>query len=398
MSYDVIIIGGGPSGLIAAQRIARDGHQVLILEEHRDIGYPDHCAGLISSSGLSRLGLKTPKEVIQNNITGARIFSPSNHTLTIERGKREALVVNRHEFDKWLAREAQSSGAEIRTECPVRDVFYERGEYIVHCDSHGRSVTERSRVVINAEGSRGHIAKRLGLSRVPRSHKYPAYQYEVSGVDIPVDYVEMFYGRQISKGFFAWLIPLGGGRARVGIASKDHAKLRLERCMRKHEVMADRLGGMQIERGFGGVVLVGLPMTRTAHKGAVSLGDAAGIVKSTTGGGIVVGGAMAQIAGAYISKVLLTENGTVELNKFDHKWKSVLYRELQAMFIAQKMLTSLSDKGIDTVVEGANRYGLLEIVRREGDMDMQRKVISRLLQNPKMLLLGLRTIRYLYPF
>jgi len=398
VSYESIIIGGGPSGLIAAQRIAKDGHRVLVLEEHPEIGVPDHCAGLISSSGLRRLKLVPPDSIVQNTVIGARVYSPSGHSLTIERGKREAYVINRQEFDKWLAKRAEKSGAVIRTKSSVRDVTFRNGQYIVQFETLGYSKVESSKTVINAEGSRGKIAKTLGLGFIPKRSKLPAYQYEVSGIDIDADHVEMFYGRQISNGFFAWIIPLGDGRARIGVASRDNAKKRLKNAICRNHLISKKLEGMKVERGFGGVVLVGMPLSKNTRLGAISLGDAAGMVKATTGGGIVTGGTIAELAGEYISKALRTQNGMIDLHGFENKWKASLYKEFQSMYLAQRVLTSFSDKGIDALVEGANRDNLLEIIRQEGDMDMQQKVILTLLRNPKMLLLGMKAIRYFSPF
>ena len=102
MSQDAIIVGGGPAGLLAASKIAENGHSVRVLEEHPEIGKPDHCAGLLSSSGLKSLGLKPPDEVVQNTVSGARIYAPSGHSILVERGQREALVIDRRGFDKGL--------------------------------------------------------------------------------------------------------------------------------------------------------------------------------------------------------------------------------------------------------------------------------------------------------
>ncbi len=397
MTYDVIVAGGGPSGLLAAERIASKGHSVLVLEEHEEIGVPDHCAKLLSTTGLQTLGLVPPKKVIQNHVAGARIFSPAGHSISVERGKREALVVNRQEFDKWLAERAQRSGVEIRTDSKVREVHQSMAGYQIHVGSSVQTSTESTKIVLNAEGSRGILSKQLGLSSIPRSSKLPAYQYEMSNVSIDTSFVEMFYGNLVSKGFFAWIIPLGGERARIGVASRNHAKVRLQNAMRKHSPMASKLVDGRIERGFGGTVLVGLPAKEVARGAAMSLGDAAGIVKATTGGGIVLGGLVSQLAGDYVSRWLVSKK-KIRLDGFEKIWRGYLYRELQMMHYAQKLLTAFSDRGIDTIVEGTQRYNLLEIVRREGDMDMQSKVILNLLRNPKMIVLGLQAIRYINPF
>lgn len=393
--YDAIVIGAGPSGLIAADKIAKKGHSVIVLEEHKRIGEPDHCAGLLSSTGLRKLDLIPPKEVIQNMVSGARIHSPSGHSILVERGQREAFVVDRKLFDSWLADRARDNGAQIYTDCKASKLnINSQGHYSIETPKEEKF----ARAIINAEGSRCLISGEAGLPRVPRKSKYPAYQYEVSGVNIDEDIVEMFYGQHISRGFFSWIIPLGDGRARVGLASRNRSKQRLNAAMKHHPVMQSHLRNASIERGYGGIVLVGPPIKRTVDGGFLVVGDAAGIVKATTGGGVVVGGTAAKIAGDVVSDALTNQDGKLALEKYESEWRAVLQRELQTMYLAQRAITSFSDKGLDELIKGAHEMGLLEIVKREGDMDMQGRVIFSLLKNPKMILLGLKSIRYLNPF
>ncbi|MHA2433553.1 MAG: NAD(P)/FAD-dependent oxidoreductase, partial [Candidatus Thorarchaeota archaeon] len=99
LDLDVAVVGAGPAGLLAAAEVARHSHDCAVFEEHSNIGEPDHCAGLLSTSGLKTLRLKPPQDVIQNHVRGARIYSPSGQSILIERGKREAFVVDRRRFD-----------------------------------------------------------------------------------------------------------------------------------------------------------------------------------------------------------------------------------------------------------------------------------------------------------
>ena len=91
MNHDAIVIGAGPAGLLAANEIAKRGFTVQVFEEHEEVGKPDHCAGLLSTSGLKRLGITLPKDIVQNTVMGARIYSPSGYSITIKRGKREKM-------------------------------------------------------------------------------------------------------------------------------------------------------------------------------------------------------------------------------------------------------------------------------------------------------------------
>lgn len=400
LNRDAVIIGGGPAGLLAAKEIAADGHDVLVLEEHEQIGEPDHCAGLLSVTGLESLGLKPPDSVVQNAVSGARIYSPSGHHLTIERGSREAVVVDRRRFDSWLAEEAKKQGAEIAVNTRAISVSIDHGKGCsVRIDTRSETRYLESRAIVNAEGVRGVISRMLGLPRVPNKNKYPAYQYEVSGVDIDPNTVEMFYSRRYAPGFFAWIIPLGEGRVRVGLGARNKSRTRLDAAIRHHPVISQRLQNASVERGMGGTVIVGLPVSKLSTNRALAVGDAAGMVKATTGGGVIMGGVTARVAGQVMAEGLRKDIlQREEMGRYDREAKALVMKELRLMSLAQRVLSSLSDGGLDSVVRDAGTLGLLDVVKQEGDMDLQGRVIERLLRNPRMLLVGLRAIRYINPF
>jgi digeranylgeranylglycerophospholipid reductase len=396
MDYDAIVTGAGPAGIFAATKIAESRHSVLLLEEHKKIGEPDHCAGLLSSSGLESLNLKPPDEVIQNTVAGARIHAPSGHSIFIERGRREAFVINRREFDSWLAEKASDQGVNIITDSKVTKISRsKKGTQSIKTSSQSL----QSKVVVIAEGVRSVLSKSVGFSTISKSGRLPAFQYEVKGVDIEDDLVEMFYGRQLAPGFFAWIIPLGEGQARVGLAAKSKSKIRLESALLHHPIISKRLKNAERIRGMGGTVIVGQPKSKISADGMVIVGDTAGMVKATTGGGVIIGGLTARIAGETVSEGLHANDTSRKfLSRYDKRCKSLYHRELQTMYYAQKALTSLTDKGLDSVVRDANDMGLLNIIRREGDMDLQGQVIRKLIASPRTFLLGLRAVRYINPF
>ncbi|MFW9846757.1 MAG: NAD(P)/FAD-dependent oxidoreductase [Candidatus Thorarchaeota archaeon] len=397
--YDTVVVGAGPAGLIAAHRVAKNGSDVLILEEHHQIGEPDHCAGLLSTSGLVSLGLRPPDDVIQNHVVGARIYAPSGHHILVERGQREALVLDRRRFDQWLSNRATDAGATIMTNTRVKYLRKEDGRVMGVQTGGDTPQAFLSSVVINAEGSRGQISSQAGLPTVTRRSKYPAFQYEVKGVDLDENLVEMYYGRSFAPGFFAWLIPIGENRARVGLAARNHSITRLNAAMRHHPVLSERLKHASIERRFGGIVLVGLPIKQTVTDGLLVVGDAAGIVKPTTGGGVILGGMAAEIAGRVVSKVLSNgDSSGASLREYERSWRALLMKDLRVMYWTQKLLSTLTDKGLDSLIKDAGELKLIETVRREGDMDIQSKVILRLLSRPSTLLAGLKAARYINPF
>ncbi|NHI83907.1 MAG: NAD(P)/FAD-dependent oxidoreductase [Candidatus Thorarchaeota archaeon] len=394
--YDVSVVGAGPAGLIAAEKIASEGNSVVVFEEHQRIGEPDHCAGLLSTSGLQALELSPPKGMIQNHVLGARLFSPSGDHITIERGKREALVIHRPRFDSWLGELAKGAGATIETSVKVVDVGKdESGNRMLSLRRATESTRISSSIIVNAEGHRGILSTKLGIPTVPRKSKFPAYQFEVEDADVEDDFVEMYFGRQVAPGFFAWLIPLGNGKARIGLAAKDQPRKRLEGIMRFHKGLKDKLQNATISRGFGGVVLLGMPVSPTYAERALAVGDAAGIVKPTTGGGVIFGGVASRVAGRIVNEALKKNDYSTEmLQKYDSGWRSLLINDLRSMNFTHRILSSLADKGLNSLFRDIRDLDLISTIRKEGNMDMQGRVIGRLLTQPIALLAGLKAIRY----
>ncbi|MFO7835053.1 MAG: NAD(P)/FAD-dependent oxidoreductase [Candidatus Thorarchaeota archaeon] len=400
MKADVVVVGAGPSGLIAAKEIADSGYDVLVVEEHPQIGEPDHCAGLLSTTGLSSLNLNPPGYVIQNNVEGARMYSPDGTKLTISRGHREALVVDRREFDSWLAKRAQNAGARIFTNAKaINAELSTKNNSVVLCREHGTVLEIETKVILNAEGAGCRFSERVGLPTVNQSSKLPAFQYEFSNVDLESDYVEMYYGRKLAPGFFAWCIPLGNGRARVGMAAQSHVRKRLEWALQKHPIISKNIDAGKIDRGMGGVVLVGTPISKTYADGILVVGDAAGIVKATTGGGVIMGGKAAKIAGRVIAGALSNGVTSAEyLKAYEYLWKKDLLKDLFVMYIAQKMISLLSNQGLNFIFRKVNDHGLVDTIEQHGDMDRQSEVITQLLKEPRLALSLFGVMRYIQPF
>ena len=114
MNYDVIIIGAGPVGSTVAEIIGREGHNVLILEEHPEVGSPIHCTGKLSVNAFKELNLET--EGIINEVKGANFYSPNGQSFQLERNDTQAYVLDRKIFDEKLAEKAIKVGVKILTE------------------------------------------------------------------------------------------------------------------------------------------------------------------------------------------------------------------------------------------------------------------------------------------
>ena len=152
MSYDICVVGGGPAGTTLARHLADHGLSVSVFEEHKKIGIPELCAGLISKR-IEDVNI-IDKSLILNKIKGALLFSPSGKCIRIGRNQTEAYVINRAGYDQYLAEMAESSGAEIKAGEKIRDAgyFWLQGHRKYRC-----------RIAVSAEGYNPVIARKLGF-------------------------------------------------------------------------------------------------------------------------------------------------------------------------------------------------------------------------------------------
>jgi len=217
---DVIVIGGGPAGGLAARQLARKGLSVLLLEEHSEVGRPVHCAGLIGIDGLRGAGVLPKPSVVVGKVSRSVFHAPSGSVLVFDKGAPHAYVVHRDLLDQQIVHEAQAAGAEIQLNCRVLRCHPEPGGIRVMTQYSSSSMEYRAQVVVDAEGVGGRLARENGLSG-PRAHYVlRALQYEVSNVALRPDTVHLYFNERLARGFFAWVIPLGATHARVGFSRR----------------------------------------------------------------------------------------------------------------------------------------------------------------------------------
>ena len=108
--YDLIIVGGGPTGCAVARDVAEAGFRVLVAEEHAGVGEPLQCSGLVSARTLE-ISRVSPG-VVRRSLHGARVHAPGGQVLDLTGRKAYALAIDRVGFDKDLAAQAVAAGAE----------------------------------------------------------------------------------------------------------------------------------------------------------------------------------------------------------------------------------------------------------------------------------------------
>ncbi len=383
MNYDVVVVGAGPAGAIAARYAAQNGVSTLLIEEHASIGSPVQCTGLISTAALKECETGEGNFVL-NKMRGAFVYAPNCEELRIEGKDVKAYVIDRKIFDRALVKCSLDAGVDLLLK--TRFVSLEKGKILVI--SNGEKKEIHADVVIGADGIQSNVGRAAGL---PRCEKFlSGIQFEAPYNAKDPEFVEIFTGNDIAPGFFAWAVPFNG-YARIGLAKNPGLPARhyLENLL-KHPVIASRHRGSRTEFVLGGIPL-GLPK-RTVTDSVMLVGDAAGQVKPTSGGGIYMGAVCAKIAGEVAARASRKET---EPEEYEKRWRNAVGRELAIGMRIHNSLGKLSDENLNEFIAFLNKPEISEIITEYGDMDHPSILLQKLIQSgDKMQLIKLLGVAF----
>ena len=374
--YDVIVAGAGVAGCMAAIEASKQGVRIGLFEEHPQVGVPSHCSGVVSLSGLKLLGMTSNQAFDQRLIRGARFFPPTGSPIEITRPEPVALIINRMKFDQYLAKNAINNGVELHTKSRITK-FEKTSDQEIHVTIQNQGVVG-AKVLIDASGAGSRLPTQAGLKPPDWSQILPGLQYELIGTDRQDDLVNLYFGSKRAPGFFAWSIPTGDHSVRAGLAtSKGNVRTLLDQLVKEHWPKS------KIDATKSGSVLVSGPVDRCWSPGFIFAGDAAGQVKQTTGGGIVIGGYCGMLAGkAAASAVKNPRRADQFLETYDHEWREKFSSDLKKMGIGRRLFFGLSDATLDKLFPALEP--LLGEITDVADMDFQGTVITKLLANRKL--------------
>lgn len=381
---EIVVVGAGPCGSFAAEAAAELGRSVIVVEEHPQVGIPNHCAGHISIGGLERLGVVPPANIIENEIRRASFYSPSGRSLIIECDKPPVYILNRSLFDQYLAERARNNGVRFRLGCSVDNFREESGAIKGVQTSLGPINAE---VVIDAEGSKCALLRRGSMHVSDCNPMVVGVQANVEKVEgVEPDGVEIYLGRGYAPQFYAWIIPRKDGSAKVGLGtSKGNPKLLLDRFIQHHPIASKKIKTEPHSYSFHPIPLCG-PRKRTYRDGLLVVGDAAYQVKPTTGGGIVFGMICARHAGEVAARSVLAKDTTEGfLSAYERHWKAELSRDFIVARAARSLFNQMSDHAIDRVFRIGDLLSVEDCLREIGEIDFVTEILSQKARKPRIL-------------
>ncbi len=366
----ITIVGAGSAGLRLAQKLALNDIQATVYEDHPEIGIPEHCSGLISARNTQELGFDL-RESFTNDIYGAKIFSPNNTQLRIERKTPVAHVMDRSVFDQTLYKQALKAGANIELSTSVINV---KGNTLF-TQAKGKGGMRKSDIIVAADGVNSRLRKIAGIESQP-GHFIHSYQVKAAGHFDP-KFVELYLGNKFAPHFFAWVIPENEESAKVGIG----CKVGVNPVHAFHAFLKEKQIDIHVKNSNSFLIPCALPIKNLVNPPMVLLGDAAYQTKATTGGGIIMNCKSADILAGVLHEHIT--QGT-SLDEYPKRMEP-LFKELEMHYKIHQYQSKMTDEQLDKFFLKIKDAGAEQFLSKEGDMDEPTRFIGKIMANPRMI-------------
>lgn len=372
--HDVIIVGGGPGGLHTACLLAKENIDVLVLDRKVNPGEKVICTGIIGNEAFTKFDL--PEEAKVEKLQKVELISPFKTKLVYRHPKPFAYVVDRGLFDKGLAKRAKKSGAAIKSGENALDirVLKDRVE-VVSQDSEKNTKKRWAKICVLATGIDVLLNKKLGLGFPRRFINGIQIEFTANKNYLPA----LVFGNSTSPGGFAWIIPLKENRVKAGLLTDKEPKKYLLNFVKEYfpdyfpKICTDQIQKKPVAQELAGKIFA---------ERIIVVGEAAGQVKTTTGGGIFY----TLLSSAHASYVILRN---LQNNKFSHNdffdyqklCRKDLQKEIQLGYLARKFCSRLTDNQIESLFNLARMNGIFPLISEKGNFDWHSDLLFTLFKH-----------------
>ncbi|MCF8266608.1 MAG: NAD(P)/FAD-dependent oxidoreductase [Ignavibacteriales bacterium] len=322
--YDIVVVGGGPAGTVAARFAAERGMSVLILEKDRDIGYPVRCGEAISHAGVAEF-IDPDPAFISSTISKFAFIAPDGTEVVIPL-EEKGYILERRIFDYELAKKAADKGAEILTRAYVNGLIIDSGRVCgVKYEFRGEQKEILCKVVIAADGVESRVGRWAGIKTYTDFRDMECcVQMTVANItDRDRDTCYFYFGEKFAPQGYFWIFPKSNGAANIGLGVSGKVGKKRPAISFLNDFMEKKYPESAVLTSIAG----GVPSVTTLEKisapGIIIVGDAARQVNPLSGGGIASGMIGGSIGGRIAAESILAGDEK-HLLTYDKAWNERL--------------------------------------------------------------------------
>jgi digeranylgeranylglycerophospholipid reductase len=383
LKCDLIIVGAGPGGSMAAKTAAEAGLDVIMLEKRQEIGDPVRCAEGVGKRVLCQM-VKPEPEWIAAEVKGARIYAPDGTSIVMSEdkgGNEVGYVLERKVFDRALAMEAARAGAKVMVKTRALGLLKKD---CVPCGVSAMRIGEPLQIeaplIIGADGVESKVGRWAGIdTALSLKDIETCAQFLVSDPSIDDQYCEFFLGNEIAPAGYVWSFPKGDKLANVGLGILG-SKAKPGDAMRllQQFVKSYFPNGKVVEIVVGGDPCSG-PIESTTADGVMLVGDAARQTDPLTGGGILNAMEAGIIASEVAAKALAAGDvSRAGLKEYEGRWRATIGRHISRSFEYKEFFVKLTDKDLNQLIGSLKSEDISKM-----DLRGMLRVLFKL--NPKLL-------------
>lgn len=388
---DVIIVGGGPAGLAAAETSAGLGAHTVLLERQYEIGYPVHTSG---GSWISDMKALAIPENLYHPIKKVIFVSP-HREVRLDYNPAVACVLDVRGVYQHLAGRAVAAGATLRVRHVVEQTIVENGRVLgVTAKNHvNERLSVHAAVTIDASGFSRHVGVRIEMGKAFHRYGYGA-EYDMYAPNYPQDELFLIMGSQFAPRGYAWAFPRGNGRVRLGVGvlhpdCDDDARAYLDRIVRDLPQLSDKFKDASPVEYHTGLFPSEGPLERFSRDGLLLAGDAAGHGSTLVGEGIRFAIYSGQMAGTVAAEAVKAgDTSAAFLGRFDRKWRARFGRDMDISYLINKHIANYSDEQWDNALDLMKRLTPAQMAQAlRGDFSAG-LVMGVLARNPGLVATG----------
>lgn len=306
-NYDVVVVGAGPAGSLAARTAAQNGARTLLLERDAVIGTPVRCGEAIAARNLTRF-VEIDSRWVAAVVDGAVLYAPNGKGVPIVSPDTTGIILERCIFDRYLAETAASAGATIQSRCDVTGLVMEEKQVTgVFYERFGKRHRVGCKVVIAADGIDSRVGRWAGIhTNIRAADLESAYQFYLAGIEYDHRYCHFYFGQDVALGGYVWVFPKSPTVAAVGIGVCVQDNVAGTAYKRLKSFIDDHFPKAAIVGEMAGGVPVSRPIKVPYGNGILLAGDSARHCNPLTGGGIataMMAGYQAGLTAAEVTKM-----------------------------------------------------------------------------------------------